>query len=116
MNEKTTIFHNPRCSKSREALKLLEENGETIEIVKYLETPPSRKKLLELITLLHIDPIELVRTQENDWKTHFKDKELTDNEIIDAMMEFPKLIERPVVIKGNRAVIGRPPMKVLDIL
>ena len=112
----TTLYHNPRCSKSREALNLLEENGETIEVINYLETPPSREELAQLIALLKIKPIELVRTQENDWKAHFKGKNISDSDIIDAMVEFPKLIERPIVIKGSRAVIGRPPSLVLEIL
>ena len=112
----TTIYHNPRCSKSREALQLLEESGETIEVVKYLENPPTRQELRQLIELLGIRPIELVRVQEDEWKQNFKGKELTDDEIIDAMVEFPKLIERPIAIKGTHAVIGRPPSKVLDIL
>ena len=112
----TTIYHNPQCSKSREALQLLEESGETIEVVKYLENPPTRHELRQLIELLGIRPIELVRVQEDEWKQNFKGKELTDDEIIDAMVEFPKLIERPIAIKGTHAVIGRPPSKVLDIL
>lgn|SRR5690554_329720 len=112
----TTLYHNPRCSKSREALQLLEDKGETIEVIKYLETPPSRQELSQLIELLGIKPIELVRTQENDWKQNFKGKELSDSEVIDAMMEFPKLMERPIAINGTQAVIGRPPTKILDIL
>ncbi len=112
----TTLYHNPRCSKSREALHLLEEEGETIEIIKYLENPPSHQELKQIIELLGIGPIELVRTQENDWKENYKGKNLTDEEIIDAMIENPKLIERPIAIKGTHAVIGRPPKKVLDIL
>ena len=112
----TTLYHNPRCSKSREALQLLEDKGETIEVIKYLETPPSRQELSQLIELLGIKPIELVRTQENDWKQNFKGKELSDSEVIDAMMEFPKLMERPIAINGTQAVIGRPPTKILNIL
>lgn len=112
----TTIYHNPRCSKSREALRLLEEEGETIEIVKYLETPPTHQELRQIIELLGIKPIELVRTTEEDWKQNFKGKELSDSQIIDAMVEFPKLIERPIAIKGTQAIIARPPEKVLDIL
>lgn len=112
----TTLYHNPRCSKSREALQLLEEKGETIEVIKYLETPPTLEELRQLIELLGIKPIELVRTQENDWKVNFRDKNLTDNQLIEAMVEFPKLIERPIAINGTKAVIGRPPIKVLNIL
>ena len=112
----TTLYHNPRCSKSREALQLLEEEGETIEIVKYLEKPPSHKELQQVIQLLGIKPIELVRIQETDWKENYKGKNLTDDQIIDAMIENPRLIERPIAIKGMHAVIGRPPQRVLDIL
>src|SRR5690606_37548039 len=112
----TTLYHNPRCSKSREALHLLEEEGETIEIVKYLDTPPTHKELKQVIELLGIKPIALIRTQEADWKQNYKDKNLTDEQIIDIMVQNPKLIERPIAIKGTHAVIGRPPKKVLDIL
>ncbi len=112
----TTLYHNPRCSSSREALRLLEESGETIEVVKYLENPPNRKELKQLIELLGIKPIELVRTKEEDWKQNFKGKVLSDSQIIDAMIEFPRLIERPIAIKGTHAIIGRPPTKVLEIL
>ncbi|SDW02414.1 arsenate reductase (glutaredoxin) [Aequorivita viscosa] len=112
----TTLYHNPRCSKSREALQLLEEKGETIEAIKYLETPPTRQELSQVIELLGIKPIELVRTQENDWKQNYKDKELSDDDVIDAMIAFPKLIERPIAIKGTQAAIGRPPSNILNIL
>lgn len=112
----TTLYHNPRCSKSREALHLLEEEGETIEIVKYLDTPPTYQELKQVIELLDIKPIALIRTQEADWKQNYKDKNLTDEQIIDIMVQNPKLIERPIAIKGTHAVIGRPPKKVLDIL
>ncbi len=112
----TTLYHNPRCSKSRQALSLLEEKGETIDVVQYLENPPSRQELVQVIDLLGIKPIELVRTQESEWKENYKGKELTNDEIIDAMIKYPKLIERPIAIKGTHAVIGRPPENVLDIL
>ncbi len=112
----TTFYHNPRCSKSREALHLLEEKGETLEIIKYLVHPPTHQELKQVIELLGIKPIELVRTQEPEWKENFKGKKLSDDEIITAMIENPRLIERPIAIKGTHAVIGRPPEKVLDIL
>lgn len=113
---KTTILHNPRCSKSRETLQLLEENGEEIRIVKYLEDTPTQGQLENILKLLNIKPIELVRTKETIWREIFKDKELSDKEIIEAMLENPRLIERPIVIKNNKAAIGRPPQQVLDIL
>ena len=112
----TTFYHNPRCSKSREALKLLEEKGETIEVIDYLKNPPSKQELKQIIELLGIKPAELLRTQEAEWKDNFKDKDLSDDQIIEAMVKFPKLIERPIAINGTHAVIGRPPIKVLDIL
>ncbi len=112
----TTIYHNPRCSKSRQCLAVLEEHNEEIEIVKYLDTPLSKDKLSEIINLLQISPIELVRKNEAIWKENYKNKELSDDDLILAMIENPKLIERPIVIKGNKAIIGRPPEKVVDIL
>lgn len=112
----TTLYHNPRCSKSRQALQLLEKEGETIEIIKYLENAPTHQELKQVIELLGIEPIELVRTQETLWKENYKGKNLSNAEIIDAMIQNPKLIERPIAIKGTHAVIGRPPENVLDIL
>ncbi len=112
----TTLYHNPRCSKSRQALELLEQQGETIEIVKYLENPPTRQELKQIIELLGIKPIALVRKQEPEWKANFEGRNLQDQEIIDALVTFPKLMERPIAIKGTRAIVGRPPEKVLDIL
>ena len=112
----TTLYHNPRCSKSRQALQLLEKEGETIEIIKYLENAPTHQELKQIIELLGIEPIELVRTQEAIWKENYKGKNLSSAEIIDAMIQNPKLIERPIAIKGTHAVIGRPPSKVLEIL
>lgn len=112
----TTLFHNPRCSKSREALHLLKDQGETVQIKKYLENPPSVLELKQILGLLKLKPIELVRTQEDIWKNNYKDRDLSDEEIIKAMAENPKLIERPIAIKNTKAVIGRPPSKVLDIL
>lgn len=112
----TTLYHNPRCSKSRLALNLLEEKGETIVIVRYLENTPSKQELKQVIKLLKIEPIELVRKNEPEWKENFKGKDLSADEIIDALIKYPKLIERPIAINGVQAVIGRPPEKVLEIL
>ncbi len=112
----TTLYHNPRCSKSREALQILEDKGETIEIVRYLDNPPTPQELKQILELLGIKPIDLVRTNEPEWKENFKGKNLTDEEIIKAMIAYPKLIERPIAIHGTHAVIGRPPEKVLEIL
>ena len=113
---KTIIYHNPRCRKSRETLAILEEKQEEIETVKYLETPPSKKELTEILAMLGISPIELVRKNEAIWKENFKGKELSDQEVVDILIEHPKLIERPIVVKNGKAVIGRPPEKVIEIL
>ncbi len=112
----TTIYHNPRCRKSRETLEILEQKNEDITIIKYLETPPNKEELSEIINLLGILPIDLVRRNEAIWKENFKGKDMTDDEIIKALTDHPKLIERPIVIKNNKAIIGRPPQKVIDIL
>lgn len=112
----TSLYHNPRCSKSRQALRILEEKGETIEIVEYLKNPPSRAELKQVIKLLGIEPKALVRTQETAWSENFKGKKLSDEEIIDALLQYPKLIERPIAIKDTKAIIGRPPERVLQIL
>ena len=110
------IYHNNRCRKSREGLQLLETSGKQFEIVNYLENVPSLKDLKNIVDLLGIAPIELVRKNEAIWKTEFKNRDLTDKEILEAMIKFPKLIERPIVINGNKAAIGRPPTKILEII
>lgn len=110
------ILHNNRCSKSRSGVALLEESGKDFEIVKYLENIPSADELKDIINLLGIAPIELVRKNEAIWKTEFKNKDLSDEEIIEAMINNPKLIERPIVINNTKAVIGRPPEKILEII
>lgn len=110
------IFHNPRCGKSREALKILEASGEMIQIVEYLKTVPSREELAELIDLLGIRPEDLVRKNEAVYKEKYKGKTLSDKAWVDAMVKNPKLIERPIVVQGNQAVIGRPPERVKALL
>ncbi len=102
------IYHNPRCSKSRQGLEILENSGKEFEIIKYLENIPSYSELLSIIEKLQIKPIDLVRKNETIWKENYKGKKLSDKEIISAMIQKPKLIERPIVINGNKAVIGRP--------
>jgi arsenate reductase len=110
------IYHNNRCSKSRLGLEILEKSGKDFEIVKYLENIPSKKELTDIIKLLNINPVDLVRKNEAIWKSDFKGKDLSDAEIISAMLENPKLIERPIIINGNKAVIGRPAEKILEII
>ena len=113
---KLTIMHNPRCSKSREALKILEENGVNAEIVKYLETPPTKEEIKELLKMLGLNARDLMRTKEEIYK-ELNLKDVTDEEkLIEAMAEHPRLIERPIVIKDGKAVIGRPPSKIVDFL
>lgn len=111
-----TIYHNNRCTKSRQGLALLEESGKDFDVVKYLENVPTENELKKIIDLLGISPIELVRKNEAVWKENFKDKDLSDAEIISAMVKNPKLIERPIVINGDKAVIGRPTENINDIL
>jgi len=110
------IYHNNRCSKSRNGLKILEDSGKEFQIVKYLENVPSEKELKNLINQLGIQPIDLVRKNEAIWKSDYKGKDLSNAEIIKAMVEYPKLIERPIVINGDNALIGRPPESILDII
>ena len=110
------IYHNPRCSKSRQGLAILEDLHIDFEIIKYLETPISKEELTEIINLLGIPPIDLVRKSESVWKENYKGKTLTDAEIIKAMVENPKLIERPIVVNNGKAVIGRPPEIIKTIL
>ena len=110
------IYHNPRCRKSREGLQIVEASGQDFEIVPYLKEIPSFDELQSVIAMLGISPIELVRKNEVIWKENFKGKELSDSDIIQAMIDHPKLIERPIVINTNKAVVGRPPEKIQQIL
>ena len=110
------IYHNSRCEKSRECLAFLEDSGKEYEVVKYLEDVPTFEELETIIKKLEIKPIELVRLKEKIWIENFKDKQLTDEDIIHAMILNPILIERPIVINGNKALIARPLEKVAAIL
>ncbi|MER2298570.1 MAG: arsenate reductase (glutaredoxin) [Pseudomonas sp.] len=112
-----TLYHNPRCSKSRGALELLEQRGLTPTIVRYLETPPDAATLKALLGKLGIAPRQLLRSGEDEFKAlDLANPALTDAQLIDAMVLHPKLIERPILVAGGKAVIGRPPEKVLEIL
>lgn len=111
-----TIYHNPRCGKSREGLQLVEASGKDFEIVKYLDEVPTESELKAILKKLGMQPMELIRTKETIWKDNFKGKEFTDDELVHIMVENPKLIERPIVINGDKAVVGRPPEKIKDIL
>ena len=109
------IYHNPKCSKSRQTLELVRNKTSEFEIIEYLKNPLTAKEITVLLSQLNIKPLALVRTQEIIWRENYKGKELTDIEIINAMFENPKLIERPIVVKNNKAVIGRPPENVLGL-
>jgi len=110
------IYHNPRCSKSRQGLAIIEESGKDFKIIKYLDEKLNSEELEIIISKLGIKPIDLVRKNEAIWKSDYKGKTLSDKEIIDAMRLNPKLIERPIVINGDKAVIGRPTESILEII
>jgi arsenate reductase len=111
------IYHNPRCSKSRQTLELLRERGIEPEIIEYLKTPPTREALETMILKLAIEPRALLRKSEASYKDlNLSNALLSDAALIDAMVQHPELIERPIVINGERAALGRPPENVLDIL
>ncbi len=110
------IYHNPRCRKSRDGVDLLEKSGKDFEIVKYLETIPSKEELRNILNCLDISPENLVRKNEAIWKENYRDKLLSDEQILDAMIKHPKLIERPIVINGNKAIIGRPTKSISHII
>jgi arsenate reductase len=111
-----TIYHNPRCRKSREGLAIVEASGQEFEIVKYLDDPLTADALAGIISKLGIAPMDLVRKNEAIWKWDYKGKPLSDIQIIDAMVQHPKLIERPIVINNSKAVVGRPPKTINTIL
>jgi arsenate reductase len=110
-----TIYHNPRCSKSRDALALLKENGIEPVVVEYLKQPPDKATLKAIVGKLGIKPEQLVRKGEATFKQNFAGKVLTDDEWLDALVTNPILIERPIVVSGTRAIIGRPPENVLAL-
>lgn len=111
-----TIYHNPRCSKSRDGICFLEENNIEFETVKYLDQSITKTELKSILKKLNYTPIQLVRTKEKIWIEKYKNMELSDDQIIDAMLENPKLIERPIIVKGDKAVLGRPTEKIMEIL
>lgn len=112
-----TFYHNPRCSKSRSALELIESRGLQPRIVHYLQTPPSAAELRELLRKLGISARQLLRSGEDEYKAlNLADGTLDEAALLDAMLSHPRLIERPILVAGDRAVIGRPPEKVLEIL
>tara|TARA_B100000767_G_scaffold146393_1_gene137973 strand:+ start:615 stop:956 length:342 start_codon:yes stop_codon:yes gene_type:complete len=112
----TTLYHNPRCSKSREALQILQQANEPVEVVLYLKDPLSEGALKKIIQQLGVSAIELIRKNEPVWKQNYKGKSLSEDELITAMVNNPKLMERPIAINKTKAVIGRPPSEVLKVL
>jgi arsenate reductase len=110
------IFHNPRCRKSRETLSLIREAGHEPEIVEYLLYPPSASELKDLLNGMGKKPLEIIRKGEDIYRSNFKGKNFSDDEWIKIMVENPKLIERPIVVKGDKVILGRPPENVKEIL
>jgi len=114
---KLVIYHNPRCSKSRETLQILEDNNLSPEIVEYLDEPPTAQELTGIIVMLGIGARDLLRTTEQAYRdAKLDDDSLSDEDIIEAICEHPILLQRPIVVAGDKAIIGRPPVKVLDII
>lgn len=113
---KTIIYHNNRCSKSREGLCILEDLGEDVEIRDYLLVPPTYEELDNLLKLLKAKPLEIIRQKENLFREKFAGKTYTRKQWIQAMMKYPILIERPIVVRGNQAIIGRPPTLIKELL
>ncbi|MCM4156058.1 arsenate reductase (glutaredoxin) [Gramella sp. AN32] len=111
-----TIYHNPRCKKSREGLEVVKVSGKEYEVIEYLKVPIEEKKLKELLNKLGIGAIELVRTQEKIWKEEFKGKDFNNDELISILIKNPILIERPIITNNDKAVIGRPAEKIETIL
>lgn len=110
------IYHNPRCGKSRNCLAFIEQSKQDFEIIPYLTETPSIEQLKTLLGQLNLEPIQLIRTKEKIWIENFKGKTLNDDEIINAMVENPILIERPIVVKDGKAIIGRDPELVASFL
>jgi len=117
MTADITIYHNPRCSKSRATLELLREHGHEPRIINYLETPPDAEELESILENLELEPRDLMRTHEKEYQVAGADNpELSRKELIRILHDYPRLIERPIVIARGKAVIGRPPGKVLKII
>lgn len=110
------IYHNPRCTKSRQGVAALEASGEPFEIINYLEDVPTKKDLKTILGYLKLPAEKLVRKNEAIWKEHYRGKTLSEEQVIEAMVTYPKLIERPIVLKGNKAVIGRPTENIWELL
>lgn len=110
------IYHNPRCSKSRIGVQLLKDAKVAFDIIPYLKEIPTESEIKDLLSKLGISAMDLIRKGEQVWKENYKGKNLTEEELIKAMSEHPKLIERPIVVKGNKAVIGRPAENISELI
>jgi len=110
------IYHNPRCSKSRQTLQLIKDAGVAVEIIEYLNAIPTKEELEMILMKLNLKPTDILRKGEAIYKEKFKNSNFNDDEWIKIMIEYPKLIERPIVVKGNKAILGRPPENVLDLI
>jgi len=117
MSQSIKIYHNPRCSKSRQTLELIRQQGIEPEVIEYLKSPPSQNELQDILSRLNMEPRQLMRTKEAEYKENNLDSEkLSNKQLIDAMVKNPKLIERPIVINNEKVALGRPPENVLEIL
>ncbi|MEN8204428.1 MAG: arsenate reductase (glutaredoxin) [Pseudomonadota bacterium] len=117
MTADVTIYFNPECSKCRLSIEILEKEGQHAEVIEYLSTPPDAGTLESILTMLGMEPRDLMRKHEQEYtETGLDNPDLTREQLINAMIDYPRLIERPVVIKNGKAIIGRPPEKILDIL
>ncbi len=116
-DEKPVIYHNPSCSKSRETLRILQDNNRQPKIIEYLHEPPNKQELTNIIEMLGVSPRQLLRTAEPEYKdAGLDDESMSDEQIIEAICSNPPLLQRPIVVQGNKAIIGRPPSKVLEIV
>lgn len=110
------IYHNPRCSKSREALQFLESKNLEHEVINYIDNPLTEEELSDILDMLGMDPFELIRTNEQVWKTEFAELEMDDDEYILLMIEYPSLMQRPIVVNEDQAVVARPADRILEVL
>jgi arsenate reductase len=110
------IYHNPRCSKSREAVQFLQDKNVEHEVINYIENPLTADELSDMLEILGMDPFELIRTNEQVWKTEFSELEMDDDEYVLLMIEYPQLMQRPIVVNEDQAVVARPAEKILEVL
>ncbi|VAW61150.1 Uncharacterized protein YfgD, not an arsenate reductase [hydrothermal vent metagenome] len=117
MTDSIKIFHNPKCTKSRLTMELLTNKGVKPQVIEYLKTPPSKKELNDILNCLQLEPRQLMRSHETEYKeNNLADVNLSREQLIDAMIQFPKIMQRPIVINNGKAAIGRPPENILEVL